>query len=82
MDQMLRTDDQLRVEEVQVPANFVDASIGQLIEKSRDYILLATHERGQWVFNPADEHLIRGGTTLVLMATPNGRSQIEKLLQI
>ena len=81
MDQMLRTDDQLRVEEVQVPANFVETPIGQLIEKSRDYILLATHEQGQWVFNPADEHLIKAGTTLVLMATPMGRSQIEKLLR-
>ena len=80
MDQMLRTDDQLRVEEVQVPPDFADTPIGQLIQKSRDYILLATHEQGQWVFNPADEHVIKAGTTLVLMATPGGRSKIEKLL--
>ncbi len=80
MDQMLRTDDQLRVEEVQVPPDFADTPIGQLIQKSRDYILLATHEQGQWVFNPADEHVIKAGTTLVLMATPDGRSKIEKLL--
>ena len=82
MDQMLRTDDKLRVEEVQVPANFLDTPISQLIQKSRDYILLATHEQGQWVFNPADEHLLKAGTTLVLMATPDGRSKIEKLLGI
>ena len=81
MDQMLRTDDQLRVEEVQVPPDFADTPIGQLIQKSRDYILLATHEQGQWVFNPADEHVIKAGTTLVLMATPDGRSKIEKLLE-
>ncbi|TSA09210.1 MAG: potassium channel protein [Comamonadaceae bacterium] len=80
MDQMLRTDDQLRVEEVQVPPDFADTPIGQLIQKSRDYILLATHEQGQWVFNPADEHVIKACTTLVLMATPDGRSKIEKLL--
>jgi voltage-gated potassium channel len=82
MDQMLRTDDQLRVEEVQVPPDFADTPIDQLIEKSRDYILLATHEQGQWVFNPADGHLVKAGTTLVLMATPDGRAQIEKLLGI
>ena len=81
MDQMLRTDDQLRVEEVQVPANYPATPIKELIAKSRDYILLATHEHGKWVFNPADEHLLKGGATLVLMATPTGRVEIEKLLQ-
>ncbi len=80
MDQMLRTDDQLRVEEVQVPDDFADTPINELIRKSRDYILLATHEQGRWVFNPADDHLVKGGTTLVLMATPDGRAQIEKQL--
>jgi voltage-gated potassium channel len=81
MDQMLRTDDQLRVEEVQVPANYPDTPIKELLARSRDYILLATHEQGKWVFNPADEHLLKGGATLVLMATPTGRVEIEKRLQ-
>jgi voltage-gated potassium channel len=82
MDQMLRSDDQLRVEEVMVPPNFSDTAIGELIPKSRDYILLATHEQGQWVFNPADDHLIKAGAALVLMASPHGRARIEKLLVI
>lgn len=80
MDQMLRTDDQLRVEEVMVPPNFPDTAIGSLIPKSRDYILLATHEQGRWVFNPPDDHPIRGGVALLLMASPGGRSQVEELL--
>ena len=80
MDQMLRTDDQLRVEEVLVPPDFPETAISTLIPKSRDYILLATHEQGHWVFNPADEHLIRGGVALVLMANPGGRDRVEKLL--
>ncbi len=80
MDQMLRTDDQLRVEEVMVPPNFPDTPISQLIPKSRDYILLATHEQGRWVFNPPDDHLIRSGAALVLMAGPSGRTKVEALL--
>ena len=82
MDQMLRTDDQLRVEEVMVPVDFPDTAIGKLLPRSRDYILLATHEQGSWVFNPADEHLIRTGMALVLMANPAGRSRVETLLLI
>ncbi|MDD5336287.1 MAG: potassium channel family protein [Rhodoferax sp.] len=80
MDQMLRSDDELRVEEVVVPAGFQEAPLGELIPKSRDYILLATHEQGRWVFNPADDHLIKAGATLVLMTSPAGRTRLEKLL--
>ncbi|MFZ4480803.1 MAG: potassium channel family protein [Rhodoferax sp.] len=80
MDQMLRSDDQLRVEEVMVPADFQQTPLGELIPKSREYILVATHEQGKWVFNPADDHLIRAGVALVLMTSPVGRAQIEKLM--
>ncbi len=80
MDQMLRSDDDLRVEEVRVPAGFPDTPLGELIPKSRDYILLATHEQGHWVFNPADDHLIKAGAALVLMTSPAGRARLEKLL--
>ncbi len=79
MDQMLRSDEQLRVEEVLVPADFADTPVGELIPKSPDYILLATHEQERWVFNPADDHLLRAGAALVLMASPAGRGRIEKL---
>lgn len=80
MDQMLRSDDELRVEEVVVPAGFQDTPLSELIPKSRDYILLATHEQGHWVFNPADDHLIKAGAALVLMTSPAGRARLEKLL--
>lgn len=81
MDQMLRSDDGLRVEEVIVPANIPSASVGALLPKARDYILMATHEDGKWVFNPDDDHVIRSGTALVLMASPAGRMRLEKMLQ-
>lgn len=80
MDQMLRSDDELRVEEVRVPAGFQDTAVSDLIPKSRDYILLATHEQGQWVFNPADEHVVKAGAALILMTSPSGRARLEKLL--
>lgn len=82
MDKMLRTDDELRVEEVIVPAHCPDTALAQLVPKSRDYILMATHEQGQWVFNPPDDHVVKAGTALVLMTSPDGRAHLEQLLQV
>lgn len=82
MDQMLRTDNALRVEEVLVPAHITATPLVELIPKSRDYILMATHEHGKWVFNPGDDHLVKAGAALVLMASPAGRAHLEKLLQV
>lgn len=82
MDQMLRTDEELRVEEVMVPAHFPATPVVELIPKSRDYILMATHENGKWVFNPADDHVVQAGAVLVLMSSPGGRAHLEQLLKV
>jgi len=82
MDQMLHSDEGLRVEEVIVPAGFVSTTLADLVPKSKDYLLMATHERGNWVFNPPDDYLIHAGTALVLMANPEGRAHVEKLLKV
>jgi voltage-gated potassium channel len=81
MDQMLRTDDALRVEDVIVPSHVPATALDALVPKSKDYLLMATHEHGHWVFNPAGDHLVRTGTALVLMASPGGRAQLEKSLK-
>jgi voltage-gated potassium channel len=80
MDQMLRTDDALRVEEVVVPASFQPKPIAQVVPRSTEYILMATHERGQWVFNPPDDHLVHPGTALVLMTSPAARVRLEETI--
>jgi voltage-gated potassium channel len=80
MDQMLRSDDSLRVEEVVIPDDFSSTPLGILLPPSRNYLLMATRESGEWVFNPPSEHLATAGTVLVLMTNPDGRAQVEKLL--
>ena len=80
MDQMLHTDDGLRVEEVTVPAHFHPTPLAALIPPSRDYLLMALHEHDKWVFNPMPDHVLQAGSTLILMASPGGRSHLEKLL--
>ena len=82
MDQMLHTDEGLRVEQVVVPAGFVSAPLATLLPKSKDYLLMATHEHGRWIFNPPDDHAISAGAALVFMASPDGRAHLEKLLGV
>ena len=78
MDQMLRSDDGLRVEEVVLPSHFAPTTVAELVPKSKEYILMATHEHGKWVFNPADDHVVKAGVALVLMSSPGGRDHLEK----
>ena len=80
MDQMLHTDDCLRVEEVIVPADFVSAPLAARLPKSKDYLLMATHVNGQWVLNPPDDHLLQAVAALVFMANPEGRAHLGKQL--
>src|SRR5450830_356774 len=80
MDQMLHTDDGLRVEEVRVPSHFPPTPLVELIPKSKDYLLMALQEQDNWVFNPADDHVLKAGTTLILMISPGARSLLEKRL--
>jgi len=81
MDQMLRAEENLRVEEVTVPTKFSARQVSEVLPRSPDFLLMATHEAGRWVFNPPDDHIVRPGSALVLMTSPNGRSQVERLLQ-
>jgi voltage-gated potassium channel len=78
MDEMLHTDEGLRIEEVTVPSHFEATPLSELVPKSRDYMLMATHEHGKWVFNPADDHVVKAGVALVLMSSPGGRDHLEK----
>jgi voltage-gated potassium channel len=80
MDQMLHTDEGLRVEEVLVPSHFQPTPLSKLISPSKDYLLMALHEQGRWVFNPAEDHILKAGITLILMVSPGGRAHLEKLL--
>lgn len=80
MDQMLRRDDGLRVEEVVVPAEVAPRALGKLAERSRDFILMATHRRGQWQFNPDPAHRIEPGDALVIMSNSDGRVAVQSML--
>jgi voltage-gated potassium channel len=81
LDEMLKTDDNLRLEEFPIPPAFTGKPIEVLNLASRHYVLLAVRQEGHWVFNPERSHLLKGGDVLMVMTNPQGRGRLEKLLQ-
>jgi voltage-gated potassium channel len=78
LDEMLRSDKNLRVEEIHVPPLFREATLGALNLHHSHYIVLALRENDSWQFNPASDALLKPGATLVVMTTPGGRELLQK----
>lgn len=78
MDQMLHSDNALRVEEIQLPIQHPQTPVGVLVPKLPDQLLMAVREGGRWIFNPEDGHRVGGGTVLVVMTTPAGRLRLQQ----
>lgn len=81
MDQMLRSEGALRVEEFVLPAAMAPVALGRLLPRSRAYMLMAVYENDKWTFNPPDELEVGAGVTLVLMADPDGRAFAEEQIR-
>jgi voltage-gated potassium channel len=81
LDEMLRSEHRLRLEEVAVPDAFAPRTIEELRLKDPDYVLLAIRTDDGWEFNPAPDFQLRAGFTVVAMTTPLGRMRIEASLR-
>lgn len=77
LDEMLRSDKNLRVEEIVVGDGFPESTLGALNLHHDDYIVLALRDKDSWQFNPGADALIKPGATLVVMATPLGRAALS-----
>ena len=80
LDEMLRSDDKLRVEEISVPEGFRTRPLSEAAPQSRDFVLLAVRAGTAWEFNPPADYIIRPGHAIVVMAHPAGRRMLEQAL--
>jgi voltage-gated potassium channel len=81
MDQMLRSEGAVRVEELALPDGMAPVALARLLPRSSAYMLMAAYQHGQWTFNPPDDLAVGAGVTLVLMANPDGRAFAEEQIR-
>jgi voltage-gated potassium channel len=80
LDEMLRADGGLRVEEMELPPTFPGGRIGALGLRGPDYVLLAVRAGQKWIFNPGDELELAPGNALVFMSNPQARKALQRRL--
>ena len=79
-DEMLRTDENLRVEEIAVSSAHARRALAVVAPASREYVVLAVRAGSGWQFNPPFDFKLQTGNALVVMATPEGRRTLEQAL--
>ena len=81
LDEMLRSEQHLRVEEMAIPEGFEPRPLSALhLKRSDEYLILALRTGSDWIFNPDGDYLLEPGYTLVAMASPQGRLELEAAL--
>lgn len=80
LDEMQSSEQRLRLEEVSVPEKFTARPIAALDLSDPGYVLLAVRGRRDWAFNPAGDHLLEPGNTLIVMASSAGVQALEARL--
>jgi voltage-gated potassium channel len=70
----------LRVEEVSIPDSFAGKTVSSLNLKNRsNSLLLAIKTKEGWIYNPKDDCRIERGNTLIVMATPEARGELDAI---
>lgn len=80
LDEMLRTEEKLRVEEIAVPESRAPRALREVAPPSGDYVVLAVRMAASWQFNPPAEFTLQPGNHLIVMATPEGRRRLERAI--
>ena len=81
MDDMLKSEENVRMDEVHIPAELSGKPLAVLYHGNKNCVVLAVHNAGGWLFNPPAQHVLQGGDMLMVMTSPEGRTRLEQLMQ-
>lgn len=81
LDEMLKSDSNLRLEEIIIPESLSGKPLNVLYHSNKDCMVLALQHGQAWQFNPPANHMVQGRDVLMVMTTPEGRSRLEQLMQ-
>lgn len=81
LDEMLKSDSNLRMEEIQIPDRLADKPLSVLYQGNKDAMVLAIQRGKTWQFNPLVSHILQDQDVLMVMTTPEGRTRLEQLMQ-
>lgn len=82
LDDMLKSGDGLRMEEITLPARFKSQPLSVIRPGGREFVMLAVrHQQESWIFNPQPDHPLHAGDILMVMTTAEGRIRLENLIK-
>jgi voltage-gated potassium channel len=76
LDEMLRSEHKVRLEEVAITAQQHRLSIGEIKQQCPNCVILSVRNQQDFIFNPADQLILQPGQTLIAMVPPHGRNEL------
>ncbi len=80
LDEMLRSELNTRIDEVDVPTDFQPDTLEKLGRRSATYVVLGVRAEQQMHFNPGDDFVVQPGQTLIIMGDSQGRNELAQRL--
>jgi voltage-gated potassium channel len=77
LEDMMRSEEAYRVEEVRVPNRLDGATVDSLDPRGAGHLLIALQVDGKWRYNPRGDQTLRDGDVLLFMVTPHGRDELQ-----
>lgn len=81
LDEMLRSSEGYRLEELAIPDDFEPRSRAKLALESSDIVMLGIRVGREFVFNPPSDFVIEPGQVIVTMCSPSGRIASDALIK-
>jgi len=81
LDEMLRSEQKIRLEELRMEQHHRLCSIGELRERCPACVIVALQSGDSFAFNPGEEVMLTAGQVLIVMLPPHGRSELLAALR-